>query len=50
MFFTIEKCTKFQPKTVPLNVKKIKQYLAPLLFQYIFVYLIAILNQLRKDH
>ena len=23
MFFTIEKCAKFQPKTVPLNTKKL---------------------------
>ena len=26
MFFTIEKCTKFQPKTVPLNTKKINKF------------------------
>jgi len=25
MFFTIEKCTKFQSKTVPLNAKKINK-------------------------
>jgi len=26
MFFTIEKCTKFRPKTVPLNTKKINKF------------------------